>query len=141
MRTWRVLAGVAVIIAIAVGGLAVAGHDGRGPLASRLGVTVTYVTPQGFAPLGEGGDPQVIVILFRWPGDGFCWGQFSVSAIETAEEVRVRDVISREYRGGSCAGIGTADGMAGADLTLAAPLGQRKVVRASDGATLTVITR
>jgi hypothetical protein len=141
MRTWRVLVGAAVIIAIAAGGLAVAGHYGTGPLATRLGVSVTEATPQAAARLGEGGDPLVIAILFPWPGDGYCSGQFSVSATETEEEVRVSDVISREYRGGSCAGLGTVGGMAGADLTLAAPLGQRKVVRASDGVTLTVITR
>jgi len=96
MRTWRVLVGVAVIIAIAAGGLAVVGRYGRGPLASRLAVTVAEVAPQAFARLGEGGDPLVIAILFPWSGDGFCSGQFSVSAIETPEEVRVSDVISRE---------------------------------------------
>jgi hypothetical protein len=74
----------------------------------------------------------------RWTKEGWCIGQFTVQATETPTEVRVGTVTSREYPDGSCAGVGTADNMAGAELRLASPLGDRIVIRESDGARLPI---
>lgn len=101
-------------------------------------VTVTELEPQQVRLLGEGGDPLVIAIGVHWPKEGYCSGQFTVRASETATEVRVDNVISREHSKGLCDGLGTADQTAWADRTLAAPLGDREVVRASDGARLPI---
>ncbi len=89
--------------------------------------------------LGPAGDPLTVMITFPWAADGFCSGQFTVSAGETDQEVRVSDVTSREVRRGSCAGLGTNDGTAGVGLTLDRPMGDRRVVRASDGTPLEVV--
>ena len=141
MRTKSVLATLVGCAVIAAAALAFVGYYGSGPFGSTLGVSVKNLAPDAYAIPGEGVDPLVIAVLFHWPEDGFCSGQFSVSATETAEEVRVSDVTSREYRGGSCAGLGTVNGTAGAELTLAAPLGTRKVVRASDGTVLVAASK
>ncbi len=129
---------VAAVLAVA-GALALAGHEGIGPLAPRLGVVVTQVVPEAVLGPGSAGDPLTVTILFPWPEDGFCSGQFTVSATETDAQVRVSDVTSREYRRGSCAGLGTKDGTAGVELTLDRPWGGRAVVRAGDGAPLAVV--
>lgn len=97
--------------------------------------------PQVVRLLGEGGDPLVISVGVTWPDDGYCSGQLTASATETATEVRLHEVVSREYVGGSCAGIGTSDGMAWDSLQLAEPLGERAVVRDGDGARLPVLGR
>ena len=132
---------VATILVVTCGvlGLVAAGCRGQGPL-SALGLTVSEHPPVAVRELGEGGDPLVIMIGVRWTEDGYCSGQFRVTATETPTEVRVSNVTSRAYRYGSCAGVGTADNTAWADLRLASPLGDRAVVRDSDGAHLPVIT-
>lgn len=95
--------------------------------------------PQAVHLLGEGGDPDVVMVGVRYAKDGYCSGQFTVRATETVTEVRIDDVVNREMRfGGACAGLGTADGMAWAELRLAAPLGQRRAVRAADGVELPI---
>lgn len=104
-------------------------------------MTVTELQPQRVRLLGEHGDPLVILIGVHWTKAGYCSGQFSVKATETATQVRVENVISREDSKGICAGIGTADETAWADVILAAPLGDRPVVRTSDGARLPVDIR
>jgi len=136
MRRSRVVAGVLGVGLLVAGVLAFAGYNGAGPLSSKLGVAVSEVAPVGFAELGPSGDPLVINVLIPWPEDGYCSGQFTVSAIQSDQEVRVSQVTSRVFRGGGCAGLGTWKGTAVAQLTLESPLGQRKVVRASDGTPL-----
>ncbi len=101
-------------------------------------VIVTQLEPQSVGLSGEGGDPLVIYIVVTWTKEGWCSGQFTVQATESLTEVRVGKVTSREYPGGSCAGVGTVDNMAGASLRLASPLGDRVVVRDSDGARLPI---
>ena len=88
--------------------------------------------------LGESGDPLVILIGVRWTKDGWCSGQFTVRATETPTEIRVSNVTSHEYHYGICAGLGTADNMAWAEVRLTTPLGNRAVVRDSDGTRLPV---
>lgn len=122
---------------IAVAGLVVAGYYGSGPLAELVGVEVTTHQAVAGATLGEGSDPSVVDIAVTWPAEGYCSGQLQVTAVESATEVRVGDVVSRVRRaGGSCAGLGTVDGLAWAPLQLAAPLAQRRLVRDSDGSVL-----
>lgn len=96
------------------------------------------IQPRFASPLGESGDPLVVMIGFPWAEDGYCSGQFQVKATETPMEVRVGTVISRTYSRVPCAGIGTYAGQAWAELTLRSPLGARTVIRASDGVVLPV---
>lgn len=131
-------AAVAVLVLLVAAGLAGAGYLGDGPLPGRLGHERQTLTPVAVAELGEGGDPLVVNVLVPWPKDGWCSGQFTVTATESATEVRVGQVRSDVLRGGGCAGLGTADGRAYAGLQLRQPLGRRLVVRASDGAELPV---
>jgi hypothetical protein len=100
---------------------------------SRLVVTEKTIRPE-LVSLQDGGP----LIGFTWRRSGYCAGQFKVTATETATEVMVGDVISREYSRGACAGLGTTDNIAWVSLTLASPLGSRSVVRQSDGAALPV---
>ena len=135
-RKLRIAAFVAVPVVLV---LVVAGCLGAGPL-SAIGVDERRVEPRSVALLGQGGDPLVVMVRFPWPGDGFCSGQFHVEATESATQVRVGTVVSRVTRwGGTCAGLGTVDGMAAAELRLSTPLGLREVVRARDGARLPVL--
>lgn len=99
-------------------------------------VTVTQLEPQSYRMLGEGGDPLVILIGVTWTKDGYCPGQFRVEGTETTTEVRVGYVTSREHSRGACAGVGTVNSTAWADLHLTSPLGDRAVIRDSDGARL-----
>jgi hypothetical protein len=115
-----------------------AGFLSIGPLA-RLGVTETELQPQVVRLLDEGADPLVFIGV-TWMKGGYCSGQFKVQAVETATEVRVGMVLSRENRGVpmSCAGLGTVDNMAWASLRLSSPLGGRVMVRDSDGSLLPI---
>ena len=90
--------------------------------------------------LAPPGDPLVLAVAVQWTKEGYCAGQFEVEATETATEVRVGTVTSREREGMLCAGLGTVDNLAWVDIHLAAPLGTRSAVRASDGATLPLRT-
>ena len=118
-----------------------AGHQLGGQLlqerpqidALQVGALVERAVDQG-----EGGDPLVIMIGVKWTKDGWCSGQFTVQATETPTEVHVGHVTSREHSKGMCAGLGTADNTAWAYVQLAAPLGDRVVIRDSDGAPLPV---
>jgi hypothetical protein len=133
--TRRVLA-VAVVGCAAVGAVA-AGLRGVGPLA-RLGVTVTRLQPELVSLLAPPGDPLVLLVGVTWTREGYCDGQFNVRVTETASEVTVGTVVSREYPGLMCAGLGTLENLAWADVRLAAPLGDRVVVRDSDGFALPI---
>jgi hypothetical protein len=87
------------------------------------------------------GDPRVLSIGFAWTGDssdpgGYCPEQFSVTATETSSSVRVSDVARVVSGAGACAGVGIVNGTGWATLRLKAPLGNREVIRASDGAVL-----
>jgi hypothetical protein len=133
----RSLQGAVLVLVLLVGlGLAGAGYTGSGPLARWLGYERQTLTPIGVQVPGEAGDPLVIGIAVRWTEQGWCIGQFSVTAVETATEVRVGQVRSELRRNGFCSGLGTILDRAWADLRLRQPLGDRRVVRASDGAVL-----
>ncbi|MEV4516022.1 hypothetical protein AB0K00_44570 [Dactylosporangium sp. NPDC049525] len=129
MRRW-----IVVVLAFAV--LAAAAvYFGR-----RVGPAETRHRPVAIRFLGEGGDPLVIMVGIEWHADGWCSGQFTVTAAETATEVRVFDVVSRTpRRGGDCAGLGSDGRMAWVNLTMSAPLGARTAVRAADGYVLPVM--
>lgn len=133
-RVWKAGAVLVGVGALVVGLLA---WMGRGPFSNEPR-QLTF-SPIEARTLGEGGDLQVIVIVFPWPEDGFCSGQFSVSAQESETSVVVGQVKGSEWRPGElCAGLGSDGRVAAVDLTLRAPLGQRVVFRAVDGATLPV---
>jgi hypothetical protein len=109
---------------------------------AAIGPGETRHRPTAYTLLGEGGAPNVIMIGFGWPHDGYCSGQFQVTAAETVTEVRVYDVVNRPPRGGGgCAGLGSDGVTAWAGLELSKPLGDRKVVRAEDGEGLPYIRR
>jgi len=125
------------LLAAAVGVLAVAA--GAVGIYQKIHLPPVVVTERAIRPelvsLQDGGTR----IGFTWRGGGYCAGQFKVTATETATEVTVGDVISREYSRGACAGLGTTDSIAWVPLTLAGPLGSRSVVRQSDGVALPVV--
>ena len=100
----------------------------------------TVFQPNAMKLLGEGGDPRVILVGVTWTDDGYCPGEFHVSATETASEVKVGMVVRRTvlFGAGPCAGVGTVDNTAWAELRLASPLGSRIVIRESDGVVLPV---
>jgi hypothetical protein len=98
-------------------------------------VTVTELEPQSVGLPPKGADPHYIRVMVRWTKDGWCSGQFTVQATETSTEVRVGNVISREPDG-DCPGLGADNNTAWVDLELAAPLGDRIIIRDSDGARL-----
>jgi hypothetical protein len=102
---------------------------------------VTELPPERISTLGEGGDPLVIMIGVPWREDGYCTGQFTVTATESAAEIRVSTVQSRAKGSGTCAEVGTEDNFAWAPLHLQIPLGGRSVLRASDGKLLPVTGR
>ena len=128
---------VGLVVALA---LVLAGYEGRGPLAGRLSVTVTHVQPVGIRDPGTSGGPLTLLVVLPWPREGFCAGQFTVSVRESDRQVQVGEVTSVEHRNGSCAGLGTLNGRAAVAASLTTPLGDRAVVRASDGAPLPVVT-
>jgi hypothetical protein len=109
-------------------------------LYQRSGVTETSLQPQAVRLLPAGNDPRSVTVGVMWLKDGWCVGEFRAQATETASEVRLGSVIDRQYSHAACAGVGTVHNMAWADLTLKAPLGNRLVVRSSDGVTLPVLT-
>ncbi len=86
------------------------------------------------------GDPRQLAVAVRWDTDGYCSGQLSAVIDETPDRVVVRTVQNREPRfgDGGCAGLGSDDGLAYGTVELTAPLGERPVYRASDGALLPV---
>ena len=140
MKLRRLVAGTVALVVVAGVVLLGAGYRGAGPLASWLGMRITHVVPTGVTVQSAPADPLTVYVAFPWPHQGVCSGQFRVSATESASEVRVSDVTSVEYRGGACAGLGTDGVTASALLSLRAPLGDRAVVRASDGQALPVRT-
>jgi hypothetical protein len=137
-RRWLFL--LTAVSAFAVFGCVTAAYLGVGPLAAHR-MTETQLQPQVIRLLGEGGDPLVVMVGVTWTKDGYCSGQFTATATETATEIRTGAIISREYRFEDCAGIGTTDNMAWAELRLAMPLGNRVVVRESDEVRLPVLAR
>jgi hypothetical protein len=100
--------------------------------------TDVSIQPRFVSPIGDGGNPLVVLVGFTWTEKGYCSGQFHVKANESPAEVTVGDVISRTYSRGACAGLGTDGKLAWAEMTLASPIGRRIVVRSSDGAALPV---
>ena len=129
-------AAVAVLVLLVAAAVAGAGYLGSGPLGGWLGVERQTLTPYAIQVPGQGVDPRVLVVLVPWTEEGWCSGQFSVTATETATEVRVGQVRSEVRRNGMCAGLGTILDRAPVELQLRAPLADRRVVRASDGAVL-----
>src|SRR5260370_20650765 len=96
----------------------------------------TSIRPESLSA-GGFGDTTDYRVFFTWTEDGYCVGQFHVTATETATQVRVGPVISRRYLyGGICAGVGTVENVASVGLNLTSALGKPAVVRASDGAPL-----
>ena len=138
MRVRRLVVLAAIGVLVLGGCLLFAGYEGVGPFAA---IGTEEHQPEFVQELGEHGDPLVVLIGFAWAQDGYCPGQFHVSAVESATEVRVGMVTTPSHVTGFCAGVGTLDGRAWADLRLAAPLGDRRVVRDSDGVPLPFVVR
>lgn len=136
-RTRRRLVAAAAALTCAGLGTVAVGFFGFGPL-DRPAVTETRLEPQRVSVLGQGGDPLVLMVGVTWTEEGYCDGQFEVHATESATEVRIGTVVSREEPGMLCAGLGTAGNTAWTSVYLAAPLGERQAVRESDGFVLPV---
>jgi hypothetical protein len=82
-----------------------------------------------------GVDPRLVEVGVTWTQEGWCVGEFHAKSSVSSSEVKVEAVIDRVSAHSNCAGVGTVNQMAWADLQLEAPLGTRPVVRA-DGTTL-----
>ncbi|GAB1641135.1 hypothetical protein [Krasilnikovia sp. MM14-A1259] len=135
--TRRRLVAAAAALACVTVCAAAAGFRGIGPLA-RLSVTEMRLEPQIVTVMNPPADPLEVLVGVTWREEGYCAGQFEVRATETPTEVRVGTVVSRDDSALSCAGIGTVDNLAWAELQIAAPLGTRAVVRGSDGSVLPI---
>ena len=83
--------------AVVLGGLAIVGYYGRVQLGARLEASISHLQPEAVQGLGQGGDPLVVLVLFRCPDGRYCSGQFTVTASETDQQVRVSDVTSRDF--------------------------------------------
>lgn len=83
-------------------------------------------------------DSHEIEVGFPWIGTEYCVGQFTVEVHESPTEIAIGQVADHGHRGGPCAGIGHEGDHAYVDVTLAAPLGSRPVVRTIDGTRLSV---
>jgi len=106
---------------------------------SRLGWTYT-LRPVSAKTGGAYMDPNVLFVGFPWAEDEFCEGSFEVSAVETPTRVTVSEVTRfvslALVQSRACVGHMGDTGYATVDL--AQPLGDREVVRASDGQSLPV---
>jgi hypothetical protein len=133
-RRWLViLTTSAVVVAVLVAVYPSVAQLARGRL------TESSLEPRAVMLLPEGNDPRVVMVGVTWSESGWCVGQFHVTSTETTTDVRVGTVVSRLYENDVCAGVGTVNNMAWADLTLKAPLGSRVVVRTSDDVVLPVV--
>ena len=139
MRRLVLSAAVGLLIVGAV--VILRGFQGAGPLGARLGSTVTSVRPAAFALPPSTEDPRTIAVVFPWDEESYCNGQFTVRAVESDTRVEIEEVVSRQLRGTvSCLGLVTRDGQAAAALRLAAPVGDRHVVRAPDRQSLAKVS-
>ncbi len=120
-----------IVLAVAAGLLVVL----AAPAAYRLYQVERVVeNPVEAVAVGRTPDPTVVVIFIRWTEPGWCFGEFVAVASETPTQVRLDRVVDRSGGGSvGCAGVGTVNNLASADLRLKTPLGQRSVMRGSDG--------
>jgi hypothetical protein len=107
--------------------------DGRGPAtAPPTRAVLEPLPPVAYAVSGSD-----LILFFPFDGDGYCLGQFTAAVQETAEVVEVGDVEEAPVRGEqACAGVGTVGSTASVALPLARPLGERTVIRKTDGSRL-----
>jgi len=101
---------------------------GVGPLGEQLGFRTTWIDPIGYTTAKDA--PTTLTVLFPWPENGFCAGQFTVQVHETPTSVLVDQVKSSAPKR-ICPDIG-GGGRLPVAATLSQPLGTRSVVRASD---------
>jgi hypothetical protein len=117
------------LIAAAVSGLLAVAGCGSG-------------TDGPFAPKGYyagSAEPRRLTLVIEWNEAGWCAGQFDVSLDETDEAVIVRSVTTDEGDE-DCAGLGTVNNEAQAEVLLRRPLAGREV-RTKDGTLLKLRAR
>jgi hypothetical protein len=103
----------------------------------RAGVTETPIQPQ-IVMLGA--DPRTISVGVTWLEGGWCLGGFEARATETSTVVQVAMILRQFTHGdGACADVGTIYNTAWADVTLNTPVGNRSIVRSTDGVQLPVL--
>ncbi len=131
-----VVSGVVVAAGFVVGLMVWMGRGPFAPTPPEPTITATEVWT-----LGEGGDPWVVAVVFPWDWieEDYCLG-FDVSAVESGTSVVVGQVTRHEWLGDApCIGGAPREGLGSAHLELRAPLGDRLVTGAVDGATLPVL--
>ncbi len=133
MGNIKALIGLFVLLGVLVAGTMVSGV--WRPWIPR------QISPTSVALPAKGGDPNVVLVGFPWAEKRVCPGQFRVTADETATKVTVSQVSNTEPSirlMGACVGVASDGVSARVELRLAAPLGDRQVVRAVDGQKLPV---
>lgn len=133
----RILVGVSAAAGILLVSLVILTMSGHGPFAHKA--EVYSLLPTDVQELGEGGDPLVVYVRFPWHRDGYCSGQFTVTAQESESAVVLGQVVGSEWTNENCPGIGSDDGFAAAELRLRTPLEVRSVTRSVDGAEVPVL--
>jgi hypothetical protein len=106
---------------------------------SGLGWTYT-LRPVSAGAGGAYVDPNALFVSFPWTENEFCAGSFKVTAVETPTRVTISEVTHfvslALVRSSAC--TGHEGDTAGATVQLSQPLGDREVVRASDGQPLPI---
>lgn len=131
----RAILGVGIAVVVVASATAV--YLFRDGLFNRP-VSEQSIQPEFITPVGSDGSIATVDVGFPWAEQGYCAGQFQVSASETSTVISVGSVISRTYTEGICAGMGSNGIWATAPLSLKSAIGKRSVIRKSDGVALPV---
>lgn len=133
----RIVVVLIVLALLGAGGIVAAGFvGGVGPLAS-LGIISESLQPVGYRPTTDESSIQVAVAM---PPEGMCADDdIAVTAVESATSIEVSAELTSK-RTTTCESTVVGSSQAWFDIQLAAPFGERAVVRASDGQELPHIT-
>lgn len=122
--TWAVVGVVALAVVVVLAGLV----GGVGPLRA-LGMTTTPLTAVAYRLTA---DPARIEVAVALPSEGLCrTDELTGIAFERSNRVEV-DVSVARARTGQCAIVTVGGDVRWVPIALAAPLGERTVIRAAD---------
>jgi hypothetical protein len=128
LRSRWMLLGVFVVIIAGALGLIFAEHN-------------SSPTPIKADSVVGSADSTTLTVRFPWSASTWCAGQFTVRVTGSDVQVSVANVLDKGKPAGTCRAVQTVDEHASVQVTLDSKLGDRKVVRLPDGATLPVQAR